>query len=264
MGITETLMPSFIGLTVVPLCFLTIWMLEQVPAPTKEDKELRKERVSMDKKNRKEVFRQFGWLMILFSFMYLVLTAVRDVRDNFGIEIWRELGYGEAIRLYTFSEIPVTMVVLLCLGLLFLIRDNMKALAVQFGMILTGIILLLFATLGYVEGILGPAEWMIVSGIGLFIPYILFNGIIFERLIAAFKVDANVGFFMYQVDTVGYVFSVGIIVWKTLGSSTFSWLDFYLMICVIGGVLLLLTMIPIWLEMTRLKNRIFNIEYERK
>jgi hypothetical protein len=246
MGVNETSMPAVIGIFSIPLCFVAVWMLEQIPEPNNQDVLQRQLRVTMGTENRKSVFRQYGSMLLMFSLIYIVLTAIRDVRDNFAVEIWHAMGYKGAVSLYTMTELPVTMVLLISLGMLFLIKDNRKALRVQFGMIGISILLFLFSTVLYFIGSLPPTYWMIVSGIGLFIPYILFNGILFDRMIAAFQMKANVGFFMYLVDTAGYVFSVFIIFWKTMGGNLLSWLDFYLNICLIGGSLLLILVIPLW------------------
>ncbi|MBK9565431.1 MAG: hypothetical protein IPO37_09700 [Saprospiraceae bacterium] len=60
---------------------------------------------------------------------------------------------------------------------------------------------------------------------------ILYNGILFDRLIGAFKITANVGFFMYIVDAFGYLSSVGILLYKNFGNQSISWLQFYTVLC---------------------------------
>jgi hypothetical protein len=167
------------------------------------------------------------------------------VRDNFAVEIWNDIGYQGAVSLYTVTELPVTILLLVSLGLLFLIQDNYKAITIQIGLIGFSLLLFLISTFLYFTANMHPAIWMIASGIGLFIPYILFNGILFDRLIAAFQMKANVGFFMYIVDTAGYVFSILILLWKTMGGTSISWLNFYVQLCLIGGSVLVLLLIPL-------------------
>jgi hypothetical protein len=49
---------------------------------------------------------------------------------------------------------------------------------------------------------------MTISGFGMYICYIPFNGIYFDRMIAAFDIKGNVGFLIYIVDSFGYLGSV--------------------------------------------------------
>lgn len=257
-GISETSMPALVGLLSVPLCLITIWMLEQLPQPTEQDIAMRVNRPRMDKSVRAAVWKNYGWLIILFAIMYILLTAIRDIRDNFGVEIWNALGYPKATELYTLSEFAVTLFVLVCLGILYKIANNFRALQVQLLMIFSGIFGLIGVTICFLWNIVPPIPWMMISGVGLFIPYILFNGMLFDRLIAAFRMTANVGFFMYIVDTAGYAFSVVIIIWKSQFSKSYSWLEFYTVLCIAGGILLFIAIIPVWIEIQK-KERIFRI-----
>jgi hypothetical protein len=177
-----------------------------------------------------------------------LLTIIRDIRDNFGVEIWNALGFVQATELYTFSELVITICILICLGILYKIVNNFKALRIQLLMVALSTVVLITSTLSFLGNMLPPVYWMMISGTGLFIPYILFNGMLFDRLIAAFRMSANVGFFMYIVDTSGYFFSVLIIFWKSHFNLGLSWLDFYTILCISGGIFLLLALIPVWME----------------
>ncbi len=46
---------------------------------------------------------------------------------------------------------------------------------------------------------------MILIGTGLYISYVPFNALYFERMIATYKVQSNVGFIMYISDAFGYL-----------------------------------------------------------
>ncbi len=69
---------------------------------------------------------------------------------------------------------------------------------------------------------------MTISGFGMYLCYIPFNGIYFDRMIAAFDIKGNVGFLIYIVDSFGYLGSVLILLYKNFGSSQTSWLSFYI------------------------------------
>jgi len=64
-------------------------------------------------------------------------------------------------------------------------------------------------------------------GLGLYIGYIPFNCIIFERMIATFKKGGNVGFLMYIADSFGYMGSVAVIISKSVFSNKLSWATVY-------------------------------------
>ena len=49
------------------------------------------------------------------------------------------------------------------------------------------------------------ALWMQLVGLGLYMGYIPFNCIFFERMIATFKIKGNVGFLIYVADAFGYL-----------------------------------------------------------
>ena len=46
---------------------------------------------------------------------------------------------------------------------------------------------------------------LVLTGLGLYIPYVAFHTTLFERLIAAFREPGNIGFLMYSADAVGYL-----------------------------------------------------------
>ena len=52
------------------------------------------------------------------------------------------------------------------------------------------------------------ALWMQLTGLGLYMGYIPFNCIFFERMIASFRIAGNVGFLIYIADAYGYLGSV--------------------------------------------------------
>ena len=45
--------------------------------------------------------------------IYMLLTIFRDIRDNFTVEIWQALGYGDTPHILATAEIPVAVGVLI-------------------------------------------------------------------------------------------------------------------------------------------------------
>jgi hypothetical protein len=242
-GISEKMMPMMIGWIFVPLTLLFIWMLTMIPFQNKSDMEQRVQRLPMTSLERSTIIKNFGGVLALFILGYIILTMIRDVRDNFGVEIWKGLGYGDDASVYTTSEIPATVLLLLLLGALYRIKDNKRALLLNLWLTIAGLVLLVLATLAFYTGNLSGMLWMMITGVGLFVPYILYNGILFDRLIGAFRITANVGFFMYIVDAFGYLSSVGIFLYKNFVNQSISWLQFYTVLCVVAGIIGVMIMI---------------------
>ena len=68
---------------------------------------------------------------------------------------------------------------------------------------------------------------MTLVGLGLYMGYIPFNCILFERLIATFRKAGNVGFLIYIADSFGYLGSVCVIVSKSVYSNKLPWATVY-------------------------------------
>jgi hypothetical protein len=69
---------------------------------------------------------------------------------------------------------------------------------------------------------------MILIGLGLYMGYVPFNSIFFDRLIAAFQYIGTVGFIMYVADSFGYLGSVSILFFKEFGYASVSWLKVFI------------------------------------
>lgn len=247
-GFEEKSMPMFIGLIFLPLSILFILMLSYVPPQSQEDNQLRVSRTPMNDEHRSDVKKKYFFLIILFIINYIILTIIRDVRDNFGVNIWHDLGFGKDVSIYTSTEIPATILILVLIGMLYKIKNNIKALQINLILMIIGLIILILSTIGFISNIINPVMWMVMTGVGLFIPYILFNGIFFDRFIGAFTITANVGFFMYIVDAFGYLGSVGIMIYKNFGNNNISWLQFYTNLVIFAGIIGILTMVLTWFK----------------
>jgi hypothetical protein len=68
---------------------------------------------------------------------------------------------------------------------------------------------------------------MTLVGLGLYMTYIPFNCIFFERLIATFKFPGNVGFLIYVADAFGYLGSVCVLITKEILHVKLRWTSFY-------------------------------------
>ncbi len=243
LGISDLWMPFLVGLVFFPVLLLSVWMLEQLPQQDKADIILKSRRGAMTAPERKAFVRRFLAGLFIFMFSYILMTAYRDYRDNFAAEIWEGLGVKGQANLFTLTEIPVSLVILLLMILLQRIRDNMKAFLFIHLMGISGAAILLLSTLCYAAGWISPLAWISATGIGLYIAYVPANTIFFERMIAVFKYPGNAGFVVVMADFYGYCGSLGVLLYKSFGRQGTSYSTFFLYASAIVGIILLLTQV---------------------
>ena len=210
----------------IPLLMM-VYLIEKIPPPSDSDVALRITRLPMSIEDRSNFIKKFKPGLVLFIIIYVFLTVFRDIRDNFAADIWRELGFGNQPSVFTATEIPITLLVLVLIGSMILIKDNKRAFVITQYIILFGFLLAGISSLLFIQGIIGPFLWMTLVGLGLYIGYIPFNCILFDRMIATFKISGNVGFLMYLADSFGYLGSVTIILTKTLFHFHIHWSVLY-------------------------------------
>lgn len=227
-GISEFWMPFTTGvLFIIPLVIFAN-VLNKIPAPNEEDIALKKERKTLSREERKSLIKKFFLPLVGITVLYISLTVLRDFRDNFSREIWDEMNGKTDSSIFTLTEVPISIMVLLILGFMVKVKNNLKAFAYYHYILFGGIISVALSTFFFQSGIISPFLWMTVSGFGMYLCYIPFNGIYFDRMIAAFKIKGNVGFFIYFVDAFGYLGSVSVLFLKNLSSGNQSWLQFYI------------------------------------
>jgi hypothetical protein len=220
-------MPAAAGALFFPLLGLSVWVLSQMPAPSPQDEAARVRRAPMDSAARMRFLQRYGVGIALLVLSYVLTTAIRDFRDNFAAEIWTALGFGQAAAVFTASELPVAVLSLTVLGVIIVVRDNTKALLVIHGVVIAGLVLLGLSTLAFQAGLLSPLVWMILSGAGLYMAYVPFNAMLFDRLIAASGTVGTAGFLIYVADASGYLGSCALLLWRNFGLVQLNWLQVF-------------------------------------
>jgi len=224
--LTDFQMPWITGLIFfVPLVILVI-LLDKTPDPTEEDEMLRTKRIPMDKAQRRKISGEFAIGLITLTLAYILLTIYRDLRDNFAVDIWKSAGITGNSMIFTWSELPIALVVFMVMTSLMLIKDNRKALVINNYIILSGFIIIGFSTLALNIGLIKPVAWMILLGLGTYLGYLPFNCLLFDRMIAAFGSASNAGFFIYIADSFGYLGSVSALIFKNFNNKELSWFSF--------------------------------------
>ena len=229
-GVPEFWMPFATGAVFVLPMALFVFLLAALPPPSAADVDSRTRRAPMDSAARKQFFLKYLPGLLPLTVLYILLTAYRDFRDNFAVEIWAQLGFDEdaSAKMLAGSELPITIGVLLILGFMMFIKDNRKALLWVHLIMLLGTALIGVSTALFQAQIIGPAAWMILIGLGLYAAYVPFGCILFDRMIAMVGAVATAGFLIYVTDSFGYLGSVVLMLYKDLGSPDLSWLDFFI------------------------------------
>jgi MFS family permease len=245
-NVSEYYMPFLTGaLFVLPL-LIFVFCLELLPAPTEEDKKLRTERLPMTAEDRKKFLVRFFPGILLTVISYIMLTVMRDVRDNFEVEIWGGMGI-KTPSIYTRIDAIIAFAVLLMLSLLILVKRNITAFGLIHLMIILGCVLVGGGTVLYNLKIISPITWMTVAGLGLYMGYVPYNAVFFERMIAVFKYKSNIGFAVYVADAIGYLGSVSVLIIKELGGGNISWLEFFnwgtIAVALIAGISCILSFV---------------------
>lgn len=199
----------------VPL-LVSVWLLDRSPEPDTEDQRLRSARNVMTREQRFDFIRAYAPGISALLFVYAALTIVRTVRDDFGVELWNEMGVADEPSIFAKSETLVAVFVMALNACMIFVVSNMKALRLTVAMMAAGFALAVVAALGQWQGVFSPFVFMVLFGIGLYIPYVAFHTTLFERLLASSKRHGNLGFLMYLADATGYLFYAAIVVVKII------------------------------------------------
>lgn len=226
-GISEAWMPAVTGLLFLPVFLAAVYGLSLIPEPSAADAAARTHREPMHAEERRAFVRRFLPGLVMLVIVYLFLTSYRDFRDNYAAEIWADLGHDQEASVFTLTEIPIAMSVMLVLGLLYLVKNNKRGLLLTYVIMGSGAVLVGISTLLFDGGVIGARAWMILVGLGLYLGYVPYGCVLFDRMIAALGIVATAVFLIYVSDAVAYGGSVAIVLYKVLGQADISKLQFF-------------------------------------
>lgn len=224
-SISEWWMPFLTGALFIPLLILSVWILNQIPPPTIKDINFRSKRNPMNKDERKNLLFKFFPGIITLVIVYVFLTIARDLRDNFSAEIWKENNILSPV-IFSKTETPISLIILVIMASIMFIRNNKKALIINHAIIVTGFLFTLVSTYLFYFGQLNTTNWMIFSGLGLYMGYVPFNCILFDRLISCSDTNGTSGFLIYIADSFGYLGSFCVVLFKEFFSINIKWTSF--------------------------------------
>lgn len=167
-------------------------------------------------------------LIGLAGLAYLFITVLRSVRADFAPEIWAGLGLSKQASGFTESKMWVALGVVLANGTLVLVRNNRSAFLIGLGLCAAGLGLAAGSILAFRAELIPPFTFMVLLGLGMYLPYVPVHTTILERLFAMTRERANVGFLMYFADAVGYVGYAAVMMGRSAFPAKGDFLNFFL------------------------------------
>ena len=231
-GVSQFWMPSVTGLVFVPLTLLFIWMLTLIPPPSLNDEAARSKREPMSAAQRWAFFQRYRVGLISIIAMFVFITIARTARDDFAPEIWTGLGL-ETIpsEIYAESETIVALSVSLICGSVIVIRRNRTAFFAALAIALLGAGLIILSLMANANDAISPFAFMVMIGLGLYLPYIVVHTTLFERLIAMTRDKGNIGYLLYLADSFAYLGYVMVLLGKDFLPKIDNFLTFFVPLC---------------------------------
>ena len=188
LNVSEFWMPALIGAVALPLLAALGYLLDRLPRPTAEDKALRVERVTLDKQQRWNLFRSFAPVLTMLFFANLFLTVLQDVKEDFLVKIFDVAGSGYSSWIFAQLDSIVTLIILIIFGLMVFVRNNMRVLLILLSLVILGMLTMSFISLRYEALQLSPVVWLFIQSLCLYLAYLCFQTIFFDRFIACFRI----------------------------------------------------------------------------
>ncbi len=226
-GVSESWMPAAAGLLFLLPLLGFVAMLSQIPPPSSSDIIARSERLPMSRDDRRHWIRRHGVGLGLVVLAYLLVTVLRSLRADFAPELWKALGFPNQPGVFTRSEFWVTLGVVAASGSAVCISNNRRALSVSLATGLAGLGLVAAALTAQAAGLLSAFPFMVLLGLGLYLPYVAVHTTVFERLIALTRDRGNLGYLMYLADAAGYLGYVGVMLARNSVNPDSGFLEFF-------------------------------------
>ena len=181
----------------------------------------------MSRADRWHWLQRHGLGICLICVGYLLVTILRSLRADFAPEIWAALGTTGQPGVFIRSELWVTLGIVAVNGSVFLVRDNRRSFFLSLAVSLGGLLAATVAVIGQRSGWLEGLPFMILLGLGLYLPYVAVHTTVFERLIAMTRDRGNLGYLLYLADAFGYLGYVAVMGFKLIAKPAGDFLVFF-------------------------------------
>jgi hypothetical protein len=254
-GVPEEWVPAVAGVVFLVPYLIAARLLDHVPPPSAQDVAARTARPDLDAAGRRAFLVRFGVGFFLLLLAYFLLTAYRDFRDHYGREILQAMGQGGSPGIFVRTDRWALVAALGVLALLNLITNHRRAIAVVYGFVLLGFGGIAVATFAYRNGELGGVDWLAAVGVGLYMAYVPFGTVLFERVVAAARFPGTSVFAVQLADGVGYTGSVMLQVYRDLAHPDMSRLAFFvplsLVVAAVGATVTIIGGAAVWRRLDR-------------
>lgn len=211
------------------------YMLKRLPQPTAEDIALRNERVTLDGKGRRALFRKYAPILSLIFVGNFMLLMLRDIKEDFLVNILDVSN--QSSWMFARIDTIVTLIILGIFTLFIFFRSNINALLWMMTLVVAGCLTMTYVSYHYETLDLKPVVWLFVESLSLYIAYLTFQTVFFDRFIACFRIKGNVGFFIAMIDFIGYMGTVALLSAKELFNIDIEWFALFNHIaCAVGAV----------------------------
>jgi MFS family permease len=254
LNVNEMWMPFFTACIFLPFLILLAYVLNTSFARDAEDFQVKSERKPMDKEFRRSTLKNLLPFLVPIVILYMCTTAYRDFRDNFSIEIFEEIGAVVKPAIFTQTELYVSLLVLFIFSLLFKFKDNVKAFKLLNIFVLIGLSLMLFISLSFKSLLsIEPIYLVALQGLALYLIYFPFNSMYFDRFVALYKNNTNAGFFIYIVDSFGYLGSVLVLIFFEIFQTDASYYKFLILLGTVLSIIGIVAIASSYIYIRRLK-----------
>ena len=225
LGVDPFWMPAIIGGVAFVLLVVLAFALNALPDPSAEDRAACAERVPMDGRQRRQIFLRFAPLLTMLFAANLFVTVIRDIKEDFLVNIVDT----SQLSAWAFSGVDavVTAIILLLFLAVSLIRSHLNVLCTLLVLVLVSMFALVDVAWNYDWLALSPLAWLFVQSLGVYTAFLSFQTLFFERFVACYHLRGKVGCFIVTIDFIGYVGTVGVLVFKELFAGELDWLAFY-------------------------------------
>jgi hypothetical protein len=191
-GVDQFWMPSVVGAFFVPLYLLCVLMLNQLPPPSAQEENDKTSRIAMAHKERLAYFLKFWPGLTCLWIGAMFLTAYRDYRDTFAVEIFEDLGYDNEPGTLSKSESTVAGVLIIPIACLVFCKNNLIAFKLSMGSLVVGSVMLLVSVYIFLGSSYSGFTYYILTGVASYLAYVPYNSVLYERMIAVLHEPCNI------------------------------------------------------------------------
>jgi Family of unknown function (DUF5690) len=197
-GYSQFWVPAIEGAMFSVLWLLCVVGLNQLPPPSTKEMQDRGERISMNHQMRLDYYLAFWPGLLALWVGAMCLTAYRDYRDSFAVEIFEDMGYDVIPGTLTKTEVIIAGILLIPIASLVFIKNNMRAFEMSMAFLVGGAVILLVTVSSYMASPFNGTSYYIVTGLGSYLGYVPYNSVLYERLIAALREPCTVSYLVSE------------------------------------------------------------------